>query len=67
MTDYRPSRAVHNTAATPPTRPAAGFVQPRGPGDRIAGPEYTTSQAPRPHRTHPPRPRLSRGSRDTAA
>jgi hypothetical protein len=55
MTDYRPSRAVH-VAATPPINRRQVSCSRVSPGDRIAGAEYTTLQAPRPHRTHPPGP-----------
>jgi len=55
MTDYRPSRAVH-VAATPPINRRQVSCSRVSPGDRIAGAEYTTLQAPRPHRTPPPGP-----------
>jgi len=59
MTVCRRTPAVLVTAATPPTGDRLRAAV-SAPGDRIAGPEYTTLQAPRPHRAHPPDPTLPR-------
>jgi hypothetical protein len=60
MTAYRRTPAVYVPAVTPPTDRRPVSCSRAGPGDRIAGPEYTTLQAPRPHRAHPPDPTLPR-------